>query len=82
MTPKLQEESKLARAEEDSMRSRKATAARAAAEVAAQETACRLAVHLDELHEQLAQLRVQVGRGGGAAVHASYRMVCVSIIPV
>ncbi|KAF6253486.1 hypothetical protein COO60DRAFT_416932 [Scenedesmus sp. NREL 46B-D3] len=59
VAPKLQEEARQARAEEDALRQRKAAAARAAADVAAQEAACRLAGCLDELHEQLAQLRVQ-----------------------
>lgn len=61
VVPKLQEDAKASRSEEDSLRSRKATAARQAAEVAAQEAACKLVTHLDELHEQLGQLRVQVG---------------------
>jgi polyhydroxyalkanoate synthesis regulator phasin len=67
VTPKLQEEAKQARGEEDALKQRKAAAARAAADLAAQEAACRLASCLDELHEQLAQLRVQVGGviGGG-----------------
>jgi hypothetical protein len=61
VTPKLQEDAKQSRGEEDALKQRKAAAARAAADIAAQEAACRLASCLDELHEQLAQLRVQVG---------------------
>lgn len=60
VVPKLQEDAKLSRGEEDQLRGRKASAARHAAEAAAKETACRLVAHLDELHEQLGQLRVQV----------------------
>eukprot|EP00775_Hariotina_reticulata_P006372 gene6372-6604_t len=59
VVPKLQEEAKLSKTEEDSLRARKAAAARQAADIAAQEAACRLVAHLDELHEQLGQLRVQ-----------------------
>jgi polyhydroxyalkanoate synthesis regulator phasin len=68
VTPKLQEDAKQSRGEEDALKQRKAAAARAAADVAAQEAACRLASCLDELHEQLAQLRVQVGGAGLASL--------------
>lgn len=60
MLPRLQEDARATKVEEDAMRTRKAAAARAAAEAAAQDAACRLVAHLDELHEQLAALRVQV----------------------
>lgn len=60
VVPKLQEDAKASKSEEESLRARKASAARQSAELAAQEAACRLVAHLDELHEQLGQLRVQV----------------------
>lgn len=77
VTPKLQEEAKQAKGEEDALRQRKAAAARAAADVAAQEAACRLASCLDELHEQLAQLRVQVRMALNNQPWIAPKMFCV-----
>jgi hypothetical protein len=80
VTPKLQEDAKQSRGEEDALKQRKAAAARAAADVAAQEAACRLASSLDELHEQLAQLRVQVGAGAALASVCTTTQTCLSLL--
>lgn len=60
-------------------RQAKARAAREAAVVATQEAAGRLLGHFHELHERLAQLRVQVRGGGvllGVCLCASCALLC------
>lgn len=64
-------------------RQAKARAAREASGLATQEAAGRLLGHLDDLHERLGQLRVQVGLGvGGRVVFLGLGQLCGAALRV